>query len=507
MNEKAFSTRSSYRALRYLILLGVTLVLLLSIMVNAVGQTAVAPSPEGQVSWQSDASAAQVTTVAFQFGVYPDIYYTGVSDTFITLYEPETAFFEMATMKITPNAEGRERGLISFDVSLIPSTATVQEARLHLYAWYWNQDLPVTVNAYRVLKPWVAWEANWIRASSMEPWHTPGCNNPGFDYDPASVVATTVLPELDFYSWDVTEMAQLWVANPASNYGILLVGEGLSVEYQFRTSQIGSENLRPYLVVTYYLTPPTATPTRTSTPTPTPTRTQTPTVTPTATISPTPTNTGMPAITPTPTETLTPGPTQVPQQKVFQQGMYPQIGYGGTSDTSITLYRPDSSVGEDESLRVIGRGSGAERILLHFDLASDIPTGSHVMSAKLSVFAWSRRTLYGMRVSAYGVLRPWEEDTATWNRARTSELWAGPGCSEGGLDREFDLAASRFVYFADRFYDWDITPLVQQWVNNPATNRGVLLMGQNVDQEILFRSSEWRVPQQRPMLTVVYVAP
>lgn len=177
------------------------------------------------------------------------------------------------------------------------------------------------------------------------------------------------------------------------------------------------------------------------------------------------------------------------------------------SDTSISLYYRDSPAGEDESLRLIGRENGTERILVRFHLEDDIPAGSHVLSAKLALFAWSRRTLYGIRVSAYGVLRPWDEGTATWNSASASEAWAGPGCSGVGTDRQSDFIASLFVYFTNRFYDWDITSLVQEWVDNPAMNRGVLLMGQNVDQEVLFRSSEWRVLTQRPMLTVIYGMP
>lgn len=503
MNEKAFLTRSGYGMFRRLFLLGLILALLLSMIVSAASQAAPAPGPVRPVTLQGDASAAEVITVVFQWGVHPDSSYVDTSDTYISLYEPDDAWGLLATMKIHPNTGGRERGLIRFDISRIPSSVTIQEARLYLYAWYWSQALPVTIKAYSVKKNWTALDATWYRANALELWHAPGCNDPGFDYDPASVVETAILPELGFYSWDVTQMAQQWVADPASNYGVLLVGEGLSVQYQFRTSNYPSESLRPYLVVRYQTTPPTPTPTQTLTPTHT--RTQTPTVTPTATTSHTPTITPTPTITATPTETPTITPTRAPQQKVFQQGLYPSLVYSGTTDTSITLYRPDSAVGEEESLRVIGRGDGAERILLRFDLADQIPTGSSVLSAKLSLFAWSRRTFYGLRVSVYGVLRPWDEATATWNRASAAELWASPGCSSVGVDRQGDPTASRFVYFTDRFYDWDITSLVQQWVDNPATNRGLLLMGQNVDQEILFRSSEWRVPTQRPMLTIVYV--
>jgi hypothetical protein len=505
MNEKAYSTHSGSRPLKWLALACLILALLLSMIVNAAGQAAVVPGSVGPLSSQVEASSADVITLVFQRGVQPDVYYTGASDTWIDRWYPDTVRGNDPTLKVHPNEDGRERTLVYFDIARIPTNASVVEATLHLYAFYWSSSLPLTINAYRVLKDWTVGNATWHRANATELWHTAGCSNPTYDYDPTSISSTGVSPNRDFYAWDFTQMAQQWVSNPASNHGAVLVGEGLSVEYQFRSGQIDSENLRPYLVVSYVPAPPTATPTRTLTPTPTKTSTPTATLTPTQTRTPTQTST--PTITPTPTNTPTITPTPAPQLKVFQQGLYPSAGYGGTSDTSISVHRPDAPAGEDENVRVIGRENGTERVLVRFDLEGEIPTGSRIRSAKLSLFAWSRRTLFGLRVSAYGILRSWDEGTATWNHASTHELWTSPGCSSAGMDREPDFVASRFVYFTNRFYDWDVTSLVQQWANNPANNHGVLLMGQNVDQEILLRSSEWRVLLQRPMLTVDYVRP
>ncbi len=505
MNTKADSTRSGSRILRCLALVGLASALLLSLIVSAAGQAAVAPNSGGQLSSQVEASSADIITVVFQRGVQPDIYYTGMSDTYLDKWYPDTNRGNDPMLKVHPNEDGRERTLVYFDIARIPADATVVEASLHLYTFYWSQSFPLTIHAYRVLKEWTVGYATWNRANATELWHMAGCSNPSYDYDPTSVSSAQVSPVRDFYAWDLTQMVQQWVSNPASNHGAVLVGEGLSVEYQFRSGQIDSENLRPYLVVSYVPAPPTATPTRTQTPTPT--RTNTPTATLTPTQTRTPTQTSTPTITPTPTNTPTITPTPAPELKVFQQGLYPYAGYDGTSDTSISIHRPDTAAGADENLRAIGREDGTERVLVRFDLEGDIPTGSRIRSARLSLFAWSRRTLFGLRVSAYGVLRPWDEGTATWNHASAGSLWASPGCSAGGLDRDLDFLASRFVYFTNRFYDWDITPLVQRWVNDPGSNHGVLLMGQNVDQEILFRSSEWRVLLQRPMLTVDMVRP
>jgi len=505
MNEKNPATHSGGRTLKRLALLGFALVLLLSMIVNAAGQAPVEPSAASQVVAQRDASAANLVSITFQSGVSPDTSYSSAPDTYISSYDPDINWCNVATMRIHPNAEGRERGLIKFDITRIPTDATVVEAKLHLYLWYWSATYPLDITAYRMIQHWDSCSATWNRASSTEFWHIAGCNDPVLDYDRTSGVTAGVTPNRVFYAWDVTQMAQQWVSNPVSNEGVLLVATGLSTEYQFRTKEINSAVLRPYLEVTYLPVPPT--PTLTPTVTPTPTITRTPTRTKTLIPGPTSTPTETPTVTPTRTRVPTATALPAPQLRVFQQELYPAINYYGTTDTSISLYRPDTPAGDDESLRAIGREAGTERILVRFDLENQIPTDARILSAKLALYAWSRRTLFGMRVSAYEALRYWDEGAATWNDASIYDRWGVPGCDQVGSDRQEDLVASRFVYFTSRFYDWDITSLVQKWLSNPATNNGVLLMGQNVDQEILFRSSEWRVPTQRPMLTIIYGMP
>ncbi len=219
MNEKSCAPNPGHRTWKRFALVGFTLVFVLSMIIDAAGQGALAPSSVGPVSAQGDASTAEGTTLIFQRGVFPDIYYTGVVDTYISLYDPDVNYAGLMTLRIHPNNGGRERGLIKFDISRIPTDSIVDEATLYFYAWYWSQAFPLTVKAYRVTKHWNAGDATWNRATSTDFWHTAGCNNPGFDYDPASVAETTFTPNRQFYSWDVTGMAQQWVSSPVSNEG------------------------------------------------------------------------------------------------------------------------------------------------------------------------------------------------------------------------------------------------------------------------------------------------
>jgi len=476
----------------------------------------------GGTSWARPESVTSLAmaddlpvTLIFQKFVSPELSFTGVADTYISLYELDANTGNSTTLKLHSAVSGRERILIKFDISRIPPTASVTEATLHLFAWYRNQTFEVNAKAYKVLRRWNEDDATWNQATDSTFWGQPGCSAPGSDYDPASFAATGLSYTNRYYSWDLTEMAQNWVANPASNEGVLIVGEGPAAQYQLRASEIPAANQRPYLVVTYRMIEPSPTPsstptgtatlTRTATATRTATPTMTPTLTETPSESPTPTNSPTPTQTPTITPTATPSPT--PLLKVFQPGVLPIQSYTAVSDTFLSSYRPTTPWGNDDGMRNSGRDGGTERPLIRFDLQGQIPVNSNVVSAKLSLYAWSRRTLYGMRVSAFGVQRPWDVNDATWNRATSVQAWDVPGCDGIASDRAGDAVDSKYVYFTNQWYDWDITPLVQAWVNDPGANNGVLLIGRDVDQEVRFRAAEWRVPAQRPKLSVFYIAP
>lgn len=457
------------------------------------------------------------TTIAFQKWSSPDPYYAGVADTYLYMYAPDTNYGGSVTLKLKSDSGATERTLVKFDVSRIPSQAQVVQATLNLYVWYRAPAYRITATAYKVKRHWNESDATWNHATAATLWSIAGCGDPVNDYDVTSVATTTLNYTTFTYSWDVTSMAQGWVSNPISNEGVLLIGQGMSAEYQMRSSDIGAAGQRPSLVITYDASgvTPTNTPTRTSTPTRTPTTPTTPTHTPTATLSPTPTETPSESPTPTstPTATLPPTitptrtPTLPPQVQTFQQGVAPDETYSGASDTFLSSYRPDTAWGGDDNLRISHRASGEERALLRFDLQDKIPVNAQVVSARLSIFAWSRRTLLGMRVSAFDVKRTWNEAVATWTTANAEELWAIPGCDMPDVDRLGDPEASRFVYFTNQPYEWDVTQVAQRWLADPSSNRGLLLIGYDVDQDLRFRSSHWRVPEQRPKLTVTYTLP
>lgn len=219
--------------------------------------------------------------------------YAGCDDTRISENYPDTNFGEG---ELILGEKGGIGTLIRFDLSSIPSYATILESTLQLYVSNYGQRAPepIICASYPVKRTWREMEATWTKATSLDHWGLAGCNDIHSDRSPTPTDQQS-LYEIDrWYSWDVTSAVRGWIQFPATNKGILLQQTNPDVggEYDIRESEYPGPQVRPRLLVRYLLA------------TPTPTNTQTPTPTNTPTITPTPTET------PTPTPTLTPTPYQ-----------------------------------------------------------------------------------------------------------------------------------------------------------------------------------------------------
>jgi hypothetical protein len=166
----------------------------------------------------------------------------------------------------------RRRPLMAFDLSSIPAGSTITGARLTLYLDHSSPPPPVTqeVTLHRVLADWGegisdAGEPGGIGAVSETndaSWNyrfypTLLWSQPGGDFVAAPSATTTVGNPLNSYSWggagELVADVQGWFANPATNFGWLLMGD---------ESQLGSglrfnsrENTTPPVLAVIF-TPP-----------------------------------------------------------------------------------------------------------------------------------------------------------------------------------------------------------------------------------------------------------
>ncbi|WP_285710973.1 DNRLRE domain-containing protein [Microtetraspora sp. NBRC 16547] len=143
-----------------------------------------------------------------------------------------------------PRTYVRDRAFLSFDVSSVPTNVTLTRAELQL----WNSSFTSSsacetsaVTASRVNSYWSSGIA-WHNQPSVD-WSTSGVNV-------SSGTCSTSNPKA--MTWDITSMAQGWVARTSTNYGVRLSGsEGTSTLTRAFSSAEASR--KPNLTLTYSL--------------------------------------------------------------------------------------------------------------------------------------------------------------------------------------------------------------------------------------------------------------
>jgi hypothetical protein len=457
-------------------------------------------------------------TVCLAKNWLPDASYSAVQDTYLHSWYPTTANGAEAFLRL--RSDNGARPAIRFELDpYVPSgpLVTIIEAKLHLSVAYVSNSFAMTASVFRINRDWNQTTATW-----QTPWSTFGCDAVPADRE-SSPVASAALPA-EHGSWvvlDVTSLVRDWVSGEANNRGMLILGSAdLNREVSFQSSDHPDGFFRPRLCITYYGegTPPTATPTPTVTPTGTPTTVSTATATPTptptgttaptatSTMTPTPTITLTPTLTPTPTDT--PLPYDVPITRWFQMGVSP-AGYDGAADTYITSSNENLNAGWEQVLKI--NYDGREKSLLRFDLSRYVPSDVVVTRARLDVnFYWfdARYPEIPTTIGAFEVLRPWAEFEATWNRYAVGYPWSG--CDSQG-DRATVPAASIEVD-STGWKEWQsdgLTQLVQQWVSNPSSNNGLVLIGLSPTERQFWAATSSQHPTlpSRPKLWVVFYRP
>ncbi|NLE77017.1 MAG: DNRLRE domain-containing protein, partial [Chloroflexi bacterium] len=391
--------------------------------------------------------------------------YAGARDTFVGQWYPDRTYSPLTFVRI--RAGDIEAGFFSFDVSAIPSNATVVDAKLQLYALQRSNANYTYPAAYQMRRSWVDTQATWQQAASGTPWALPGGNGLADRWmRPTDLITVTSLNT--WYEWNVTEMVQDWVFTPGANKGLSLRvvdHPETPVEYLFAAAEHPTSNLRPKLVVRYTLGPaPTATPVPTSTPTP----------------------------------TATPQLVGSSITLTLQQG---SSGYSGAADAYLSSYLTYWNYHLEPLLSI--RTPDLIGSLLRFDLSS-VPADAHIIQATLSLYPVSRSNTGPLHGYLYEVLRPWAVNEASWDRPANGELWGQAGCSQEGVDRAVTYLDHEYVEFTNTWYTWDVTPAVRKWLTSPASNFGVVLKADgDVKVQYDFVSAEGSAAI-RPKLTITY---
>ena len=361
------------------------------------------------------------TEVVFQQGTDS---YAGSEDTYIESANPD----QNACLGQLLLVRGRDStsSALRFDVSSVPSNATVVEAYLEMYADPANPqgELDLEVGAYGLLKEWSDCEATWTAASDTADWEEDGAL--GSSDRASTAVDKGIVTGPGWYYHKVTGLVQNWVLDASSNNGLLVASadQRYAELYQFCSAEYPTVGLRPRLRVRYVVT-----------------------------------GVAPPLVPPMP---------DLPRSSLsLQQGV---DGYVGCTDTYIELSDPDANHGQDQLLLVKGRVNTSG--LVRFDV-SQLPSDVVVFEAYLQLLASGDSSRQPLEVASYQVLNPWSAGEATWNNATTGTLWEEAG-STGATDRPA-TPSDREMLNGAGWCQWNVTDMVQAWGNAPSSNYGLLL--------------------------------
>jgi len=187
---------------------------------------------------------------------------------------------------------------------------------------------------------------------------------------------------------------------------------------------------------------------------------------------------------------------------VLQQG---RDGYQGCEDTTLHQYEPDTNYCT-ANLIDVGQHQSSES-LIRFDV-SMLPSNAVVSAAVLQVRAagWDATN---MEIDAFYVTRTVHYCEATWKQSQASVNWGLPGGGDTGSDRRAIPESSVTTNGVNKRYGFDLTNVVQGWVDGSLANNGVLLRASEYAYTGPFRfmSAEEGYVDYRPRLIVTYRLP
>jgi hypothetical protein len=133
-----------------------------------------------------------------------------VADAYIYSANPTQNYGSATDLYVgSQTASTANRALFRFDLSSLPTDAIVDSASFQAYLTLSGTPATLSVSVHRINVDWAESSVNW----SNQP--------PVTSIDKSNGVGTT--PQ--YYGWDVMDLAQTWVENPAANFGLELRSE------------------------------------------------------------------------------------------------------------------------------------------------------------------------------------------------------------------------------------------------------------------------------------------
>ncbi len=202
----------------------------------------------------------------------------------------------------------------------------------------------------------------------------------------------------------------------------------------------------------------------------------------------------------------------------FQEGA---DDYTGGGDAEIRESEADTNRATEPTVEVGGDAGGELISLFRWENVS-VPAGRALVDAWLTVNVTTTFFSFGLASNpfeVFRVMRDWSEDEVTWNEFRDNQAWQGAG-AKGTEDRGpvvGKLAANEtgsivIVPAGPNMIqlNGDGISMVQEWLDDPAANNGILVATGELADSVALDSKEAEGVENRPALSLLlapFVAP
>jgi hypothetical protein len=171
-----------------------------------------------------------------------------------TNYATSTVLKVGADGNVTP---GYWRPILQWDLTAIPTSASILSASLYVYVAADNATTGRTVQVVRCLRSWSRTQVTWNEYTTGNNWETGGAQGAG-DIDAINC------GQCDFTSSQVngdekiftltTSIVQGWVTTPATNNGLVMFTTDTTADsWDLHSEESATSSYYPKLVIGYYL--------------------------------------------------------------------------------------------------------------------------------------------------------------------------------------------------------------------------------------------------------------
>jgi Bacterial Ig domain len=510
---------------------------------GVVAAAVIAPQSNSQVSAQSQTGTMVLSP----------------TDTYISLNSNNYNGDPMLATYTWPDYQPANAILMKFDLSKLPAGSVIQTAKLQLSlieADHKEGTPTYNVSAHKIIggNPDLAAATGYMRTASLA-WTASNCCWSGVPLAQSNIspayVTVAVDKTLAVKTWTITSMAQEWMANPGSNFGLLLNSDASVRQNRYRyfaSMENPNTALRPKLEVTFVggtttppIPPPTTPPTVSVTsPTSGAVLSNTVTVTASAqgangiagvqfrvngnplgqedqsapyavTWNTTTVSDGTYTLTAVARDPSGNTATSAGVVVNVKNSVIPSAITIVPTDTSISLDPNNKSSETILTTYTWPEYQTANAIVMRFDLSA-IPAGASVQDATLSMalVQSDSQPEPTYTITAHKILN--KTPTITGVTGYTydgTNAWSPSGCCYGGIPlAQADITTPYDQQAVDKtpgVKTWNLTRMVQEWIAAPSSNRGMLLNSdatKDKDRYRFFASTKNSNATLRPVLTV-----